>query len=80
MITGAQIRMARGYLKLSARNLAEQSGVAESTIKRMELDEGIPNATGPNIAKVQSTLEAAGIVFLFHGDTASGPGVSLRRD
>jgi transcriptional regulator with XRE-family HTH domain len=49
MITGAQIRMARGYLGWSAKQLADKAGVAESTIKRMEQDEGFPVARGANI-------------------------------
>ncbi|SLN63940.1 hypothetical protein ROA7450_03362 [Roseovarius albus] len=78
MITGAQIRMARGYAKLSAKRLAEVSDVAESTIKRMEAIEGIPTASGTNLAKVQQALEAQGIQFLDNGDVAGGPGVALR--
>lgn len=80
MITGAQIRMARGYAKLSAKKLAEMSGVAESTIKRMETEEGVPKSSGTNLEKVQRTLEAEGIQFLENGEVATGPGVALSKD
>ena len=36
---GAQIRMARGYLRWSAKELGDKAGAAESTIKRMEQEE-----------------------------------------
>ena len=77
MLTGAQIRMARGYAKLSAKRLADLSEVAESTIKRMELEEGVPNSSGSNLEKVKQTLEAQGIQFLEGGQVATGPGVAL---
>jgi predicted transcriptional regulator len=74
MITGAQIRMARGYLRWSARQLGDRAGVAESTIKRMEHDEGFPVARGANIESVYRTLTEAGIVFL----SENGGGVGIR--
>ena len=76
MITGAQIRMARGYLRWSAKQLGDKAGVAESTIKRMEQDEGFPIARGANIAAVYRTLAEAGIVFL--SENGGGVGVRLR--
>jgi len=74
MITGAQIRMARGYLRWSAKELAEKAGVAESTIKRMEQDEGFPIARGSNIEAVYKTLTSAGIVLI----PENGGGVGMR--
>lgn len=80
VVTGAQIRMARGYAKLSAKALAELSGVAESTIKRIELSEGVPTTNAANLDRVKSALEAQGIQFLDADDTAHGPGVALKDD
>ena len=77
MLTGAQIRMARGYAKLSVKALAEASGVAESTLKRMELAEGVPPSSGTNLEKVKTTLESFGVQFLEQGDVARGPGIGL---
>jgi transcriptional regulator with XRE-family HTH domain len=76
MITGAQLRMARGYLRWSAKELADRAGVAESTIKRMERDEGFPIARGVNIEAVYRTLTEAGIIFL--PENGGGVGIRLR--
>jgi predicted transcriptional regulator len=77
MITGAQIRMARGYLRWSAKQLADTAGVAESTIKRMEQDEGFPIARGSNIESVYKALSEAGIVFV--PENGGGIGIRLRK-
>src|SRR5258707_843006 len=77
MITGAQLRMARGYLRWSAKELADKAGVAESTIKRMEQDEGFPVARGANIEAVYKTLTAAGIIFV--PENGDGVGVRLQK-
>jgi transcriptional regulator with XRE-family HTH domain len=77
MITGAQLRMARGYLRWSAKKLADRAGVAESTIKRMEQDEGFPIARGANIEAVYKTLAEAGIIFL--PENGGGVGIRLRK-
>src|ERR1700680_3657159 len=76
MITGAQLRMARGYLKWSAKELADKAGVAESTIKRMEQDEGFPIARGANIEAVYKALSKAGILFI--SENGGGVGIRLR--
>jgi transcriptional regulator with XRE-family HTH domain len=78
MITGAQIRMARGYLRWSAKQLGDRAGVAESTVKRMEQDEGFPVARGANIEAVYRTLAEAGIVFLSENDGSVGIRVRAR--
>jgi transcriptional regulator with XRE-family HTH domain len=77
MFTGAQLRMARGYLRWSAKELADRAGVAESTIKRMEQDEGFPSARGANIEAVYRTLAEEGIVFL--PENGGGVGIRLRK-
>lgn len=76
MLTGAQIRMARGFAKLSARGLAEKSDVAESTIKRMEATDGVPPSSGSNLEKVQRALEDMGVQFI--PENGGGAGVRLR--
>ncbi|WP_152491106.1 XRE family transcriptional regulator [Roseovarius sp. THAF27] len=58
--------------------MAEISGVAESTIKRMELVENTPPSSGQNLEKVQTALEGRGIQFLDDGQVATGPGVALK--
>jgi len=56
--------MARGYLRWSAKELGEKAGVAESTVKRMEHDDGFPIARGANIEAVYKTLTEPGSYFL----------------
>ncbi len=77
MITGAQLRMARGYLRWSAKELADKAGVAESTVKRMEQDEGFPIARGANIEAVYRALSDAGIIFV--PENGGGVGIRLRK-
>ena len=74
IITGAQIRMARGYLGWSVKQLADLSGVAYSTIKRMEENDGVPSARGPNIAAVYQIFLQEGLEFI----AANGGGVGVR--
>jgi hypothetical protein len=71
------MRMARGYLRWSAKELADKAGVAESTIKRMEQDEGFPVARGSNIEAVYRTLTEAG--FIFMPENGGGVGVRLQK-
>lgn len=76
MITGSQIRMARGHLKWSARTLARNAGVGMSTVRRMEDTDGVPSSSGKNLDAVQKSLEIAGMIFL--EPDGLGPGVSVR--
>lgn len=48
--------MARAYLKWSASKLADKSGVALSTIKRIENEDGISNTRVNNIMAVRDAL------------------------
>jgi transcriptional regulator with XRE-family HTH domain len=73
-MTGPQMRGARGLLYWSQGKLADESGVALSTIKRME-SIGPEKSSVENIDKVSTALEAAGVEFT-NGDA---PGVRLRR-
>jgi hypothetical protein len=75
MITGAQIRAARGLVRWSAETLAEHSKLGVATVRRAEASDGQPNLTAANAAAVQAALEAAGVEFT-NGDQ---PGVRLRK-
>jgi hypothetical protein len=69
--------MARGFLKWSVRDLAERSGVADSTIKRMELVDGEPSARPENMEAVFRVLRAAGIELI--PENGGGAGVRLKK-
>ncbi len=71
-VTSAQIRAARGILKWTVRDLADQSGVHRNTITKIEAGEA---KHGPTIAAVVHALENAGVVFT-NGDE---PGVKLKK-
>jgi transcriptional regulator with XRE-family HTH domain len=76
LITSSQIRAARALLKWTAQELADSSGVAISTIKRLELMPGVPSGQVRILAAIQSALEGAGIEFI--GSPEDAPGVRLR--
>lgn len=75
MMHAVQVRMARAALGISVRELAERSGVADSTILRFETGKGAILTT--NMARIQNSLEEAGVVF-FPADATGGPGVRLK--
>ena len=73
MITSGQIRAARSFLRWTGKELAEASGVAFSTLMRLETGEGIPSAQAKTLDAVQKAFEAAGLEFI--GTPESGAGV-----
>ena len=73
-LTAAHMRAARGLLDWSQQELAEKSGLALSTIKRLE-NGGVSKASVENIDKISDALAEAGIEFFNGGE----PGVRLRR-
>lgn len=67
--------MARAALGWSIEKLAIESSVSARTIKRIESEDGLRNATPANIRLIRETLEAAGVEFI--GAPGEGPGVRL---
>jgi hypothetical protein len=82
-VTGAQVRMARAFLRWSVADLAAKAKVGISTVQRIEAEDGPPNlsndlrwriqAREKSIAAVRFALERAGIKFL--ADDGDGIGV-----
>lgn len=64
-IVPAQLRAARAWLGWSQDELAIKSGVSKHTIARYEQERSV--AYDGTLAKLKSTLEAAGIRFHFDG-------------
>lgn len=64
LVTGKQIRAARGALNWSVRQLAERSGVGAATITRYETVEGVPQSRKDNLHKLRKVLEEQGIRFV----------------
>jgi PAS domain S-box-containing protein len=65
ILTGAQIRAARGILNWSVRDLAEKAQVSGSTIRRLEEADGPVSPGEAAIASMREALEKAGVEFLF---------------
>jgi len=77
MITVEQLRAARSLLGWNQYRLAEASGLAIATIRRMEGDRGPLRSSAENVLKVQQALEDAGVIFIDQNEE-SGPGVRLK--
>ena len=77
MISSAQIRAARAFLRWSAAELADVSGVGVATIRRLELVDGVPSSNARTLDALQKALEGAGVEFI--GTPDNGPGVRLHQ-
>ena len=75
MVSSSQIKAARAMLGWSAIELANRSGVGSASVKRYEVQPGIPIANTKNLMVIRSTFEEAGIEFT--GDPLVNPCVTL---
>jgi transcriptional regulator with XRE-family HTH domain len=76
LLTGAQIRAARGLLDLTIAELAQLAGLAVNTIRRAEADDGSGSITFANMKVLRMALEDAGVRFIDPDEL--GPGVRLK--
>jgi len=77
MITGSQVRAAKALLKWSGDTLAKNAGVAISTIRRIEADDGVlANASIKTLDSIKKALEEGGVEFI--GTPDHQPGVRLK--
>ena len=76
MITGAQVRAAKALLGWSGSSLAEEAGVAISTIRRVEACDGLLETASIKVLHaIKSALERHGVEFI--GTPEDRPGVCL---
>ena len=75
MISVRQIKAGRSMLNWSAADLAKASGVGPATIRRYEMQVGIPTGNTSTMLSIKSAMENAGIQFT--GDPLVNPGVTL---
>jgi transcriptional regulator with XRE-family HTH domain len=69
VLTACQIRAARAMLRMSVSQLAAESGVSESSIRRIEAVFGLPRGVGLDlVAKLHVYLQARGFVFTWDDD------------
>ena len=76
-LTSAQIRAARALLRWSADDLARETAVGVTTIRRAELTESETSMTKANDLAVRRVFESAGVEFI--DENGGGPGVRLRK-
>lgn len=76
MLLTAQIRAARAMLGWTALDLAQNSGIAVSTLRRIEVQAGVPVCHPRTLSDLKRTFEAAGIEFI--GTPENGPGVKFK--
>ena len=76
LITTSQIRAARALVRWSATDLASESGIGISTIKRLEVMSGVPTINISTMVAIQAALESAGIEFI--GSPDDRPGVRIK--
>ena len=76
-LKSSQLRAARALLRWSADDLAQESAVGVTTIRRAELSEGDTSMTVANNLAVRRALELAGVEFI--DENGGGPGVRLRK-
>jgi PAS domain S-box-containing protein len=76
VLTGAQLRAARGVLNWSVRELSEAAKVSSSTIRRLEEMDGPPPGREEALAPLKAALEGGGVEFLF--PPSGKPGVRPR--
>jgi len=72
LIKSGQIRAARSLLKWTGKDLAEASGVAFSTLMRLETGEGVPSAQAKTLDAIQKAFEKTGIEFIGTPDDGAG--------
>jgi ribosome-binding protein aMBF1 (putative translation factor) len=76
-LTSSQMRAARALIRWSAEDLARETALSVTTIRRAELTEGETSMTTANDLAVRRALEAAGVEFI--DENGGGPGVRLRQ-
>ena len=75
LLTSAQIRAARALVRWSAEDLARQTSLSVTTIRRAELANEETSMTTANDLAVRRALEVAGVEFI--DENGGGPGVRL---
>ena len=73
-----QIKAARALLAWSQNKLADESGISEPTIKRLESVDGNLGGREETNRAIVAALERAGVIFV--AENGDGPGVRLRKE
>ncbi len=73
MVTREQVRMARGAMGWSVKELSEKAGIVANTVSRYENGS---DALGSTLSKIRRVFEEAGIIFI--DENGGGAGVRLK--
>jgi DNA-binding XRE family transcriptional regulator len=77
LVSTRQIKAARALLGWSQADLAQESGVSEPTIARLEAVDGDLGGRENTAQKIRNAIEAAGVHFF--AENGGGEGVRLRK-
>ena len=77
MLTGEQIRAARGLARLDQAQLAQLSELSLPTIKRLEKAVGPIGANVSTESAIRRAFDGVGVIFI--DENGEGPGVRLRK-
>jgi predicted transcriptional regulator len=77
VVTTRQIKAARALLDWSQADLAENSGVSEPTVARLESMDGELGGRQLTAKKIRAAIERAGVMFI--DENGGGSGVRLRK-
>jgi transcriptional regulator with XRE-family HTH domain len=76
MLHAAHLRAARALLSWHQDELAKKARIGLATLQRLERGTGVLAAHVSTMVKLQTTLEKAGIRFMFEDDVG---GIGVRR-
>ena len=75
MLTREQVRMARAALGWTAQDLADKTGLAVNTVRRIENG---ADAMGDTLGKIEAAIKDAGMLLIEAGDYQGQGGAGLR--
>lgn len=80
LVSGAQVRAARGILCWGVRELAEASRVSASSIRRIEAEDGVPTSREVGILQaLRATLLNAGVQIFWGPNSTAAVGLFVGR-
>jgi DNA-binding transcriptional regulator YiaG len=81
ILSGTQIRAARAMLDLSQQALARRAGIGVASLRGLERQRSLGEASPALVQRIVKTLEKAGIELIGEGlyVGAGGPGLRIRR-
>lgn len=73
MITAKQLKLARVLLEMSQKQFADDAGISEQTIQRLEKLPGELHGLAKTVRKIEKTIEGHGVVFVEGGAIIKKP-------